>query len=140
MTTTDRLLSLEEAARRLGLRPGTLLRYVGAGRVRARIFVELPAPEEMPLLPPPSPDEGPDEAVSLREASRRYGVPHQMLSRWARLGLIRSHGRRGRELLVSARDARRMSEIYRHLRERSGGTFRGRSLRRILRAWGLLPG
>jgi len=132
--TTDRLLTLEEAARRLGIRPSTLLRYIGMGKIEAQVFVGLPTPE----LSPPPPDDVPDEAISLREASRRYGIPHQMLSQWTRWGLIRSHGRRGKELLISSRDARRMSEIYWHLRERHGGTFRGRSIRKILQAWGLL--
>lgn len=78
-----------------------------------------------------------DEAISLSEAARRYGVPQPLLSRWVRWGLIRFFGREGKEYRVSAEDVRRLAEIYHEVKAREGG-FKGRSIRRILRKRGLL--
>jgi len=134
MAAITRLLTLEEAARRLGIRPSTLIRYAETGRIK--VFVELPMEEQQ--LPPLPPDDGPDEPVSIREASRRYGVPHPLLSRWTRWGLIRAYGRRGKELLISSRDAERLAWVYHSVRQQGG--FKGRRIRRILKEWGMLPG
>jgi excisionase family DNA binding protein len=78
-----------------------------------------------------------DEAISLSEAARRYGVPQPLLSRWLKWGLIRFLGREGKEYRVSAEDVRRLAEIYHDVKAREG-RFKGRSIRRILRKRGML--
>jgi excisionase family DNA binding protein len=78
-----------------------------------------------------------DEAISLSEAARRYGVPQPLLSRWLRWGLIRFLGREGKEYRVSAEDVRRLAEVYHEVKDREG-SFKGRSIRRILRKRGVL--
>jgi len=78
-----------------------------------------------------------DEAISLSEAARRYGVPQPLLSRWVKWGLIRFFGREGKEYRVSAEDVRRLADIYHEVKAREGG-FKGRSIRRILRKRGML--
>jgi len=78
-----------------------------------------------------------DEAISLSEAARRYGVPQPLLSRWVKWGLIRFFGREGKEYRVSAEDVRRLADIYHEVKAREGG-FKGRSIRRILKKRGML--
>jgi excisionase family DNA binding protein len=78
-----------------------------------------------------------DEAISLSEAARRYGVPQPLLSRWLKWGLIRFLGREGKAYRVSAEDVRRLAEVYHDVKAREG-RFKGRSIRRILRKRGVL--
>jgi hypothetical protein len=78
-----------------------------------------------------------NELISISEASRRYGVPHPLLSRWVKWGLIHLVGREGKEYRIRADDVRRLAEIYHEVKGQEGG-FKGRSIRRILRKRGLL--
>jgi len=142
MAAITRLLTLEEAARRLGLRPSTLVRYAQAGKIRAKLFVVGEGMKETMLveleMQPHHPDDDePEEAITITEASRRYGVPDTLLSRWVRWGLIRLYERRGRKCLISSKDAKRLAQVYHQVRE-AHGRFKGRSIRRILRRQGML--
>jgi len=78
-----------------------------------------------------------DEAISLSEAARRYGVPQPLLSRWVKWGLIRFLGREGKEYRVSAEDVRRLAAVYHEVKAAKGG-FKGRSIRRLLKKRGML--
>jgi len=137
-----RLITLEEAAQRLGIQPRTLIRYVRSGKIKAKLFRF----ETMTLIEVrdaaqdtngrPIMAEG-DELISISEASRRYGVPQPLLSRWVKWGLIRLIGREGKEYRIRAEDVRRLAEIYHEVKAQEGG-FKGRSIRRILRKRGLL--
>lgn len=144
------LIPLEEAARRLGIKPRTLLRYAKSGKIRAKLFV-VDNGERMMLVelkeireieksqrPGAKDEEMKDEEISLREASRRYGIPHPLLSRWIRIGILELRGRAGREYRVSARAVEELAKIYHEVRARHG-RFKGRRMRKILRERGLLP-
>ncbi|WP_322799352.1 hypothetical protein [Thermoflexus sp.] len=91
----------------------------------------------MPMTAEPM--EHKEEEISLREASRRYGVPQPLLSRWIRWGLLELKGRRGKEYRVSTQAVRRLAEIYHEIRQQHG-SFRGRRMRKILKERGLLGG
>jgi predicted site-specific integrase-resolvase len=137
-----RLITIEEAAQRLGIQPRTLIRYVRSGKIKAKLFrfetmtlIEVRATQDTNGRTMAEAEA--DEAISISEASRRYGVPQPLLSRWVKWGLIRLLGREGKEYRISAGDVRRLAEIYHEVRAQEGG-FKGRSIRRILRKRGLL--
>lgn len=140
MSVVTPLLTLEEAARRLGIKPRTLIRYAKSGKIKAKLFTArgemLVDLEEMKTIRRMSGAE-PDEEISLREASRRYGIPQPLLSRWIRIGILELRGRVGKEYRVSARAVQELAEIYHEIREQHG-RFKGRSMRRILKMRGLL--
>jgi hypothetical protein len=104
-----RLITLEEAAQRLGIQPRTLIRYAKEGKIGAKLFLHgdtmLVAMEEKEMngQKPKREDfahlEG--RGISIYRAVKSYGVPLSTIQSWIRRGLIRviGHGPRRAKLL-----------------------------------------
>ncbi len=59
--------------------------------------------------------------ISLGEASRRYGIPYQTISRWAQRGIIGKLGKDGQKTLIDQSDIAYCAHIYHTM----GGGTRG---------------
>jgi len=146
-----RLITLEEAARRLGIQPRTLIRYVRSGKIKAKLFrfetmtlievrdaaqdtngsaargIEISRTEDGGM--------NDKKGISQVEAAKKYGVSQQLISRWIRQGLIRviRPGGRGRSYEIVEEDVARLVEIYREEAARSPHGFKGKRMRSLLR-------
>ena len=145
------LITLEEAARRLGIQPRTLIRYVRSGKIKAKLFrfetmtlievrdaaqdtngsaargIEISRTEDGGM--------NDKKGISQVEAAKKYGVSQQLISRWIRQGLIRviRPGGRGRSYEIVEEDVARLVEIYREEAARSPHGFKGKRMRSLLR-------
>lgn len=139
------LIPLEEAARRLGLKPRTLIRYAYSGKLGIKLFrfgdmllVEAQTDEQIqkryPLVMAEEREAEISTGISQREAARKYGIPSPTISRWIRQGLIRviSPGRRGRPCKIVEEDVARLAEIYHAVREASPHGFKGKRMRTLV--------
>lgn len=128
-----RLITLEEAARRLGIKPRTLLRYAKSGKIRAKLFVVdngehmmLVELEEMSGEKPRRENfahlEG--RGVSISQAAERYGIPFSTLQRWVQRGWIRiiREGGRGKPYELNEADIAYLAAIFKRIE----GTRRGK--------------
>lgn len=52
------------------------------------------------------------ETIGIREASLKYDIPHQTISRWVSRGYIQVIGHEGRKVLIDAADVAYCAEIY----------------------------
>lgn len=131
--TITRLITLEEAARRLGIKPRTLLRYAKSGKIRAKLFVVdngehmmLVELEEMSGEKPRRENfahlEG--RGVSISQAAERYGIPFSTLQRWVQRGWIRiiREGGRGKPYELNEADIAYLAAIFKRIE----GTRRGK--------------
>lgn len=66
------------------------------------------------------------KAISMRAASKEYGVPHQTISRWVDRGIIKVLGHDGRKILIDRADIAYCATIYQESRE--AGSTRGKWL------------
>ena len=136
-----RLITLEEAARRLGIQPRTLIRYVRSGKIKAKLFrfetmtlVEIRDAENgNRIVMAEAPGEI-QKGISQVEAAKKYGIPHNQISRWIRQGLIRviRAGTRGRPYEIVEEDVARLAAIYHEEASRSPHGFKGKRMRSLL--------
>lgn len=141
MSVIPSLLTLEEAAARLGLKPQTLIRYARSGKIEIKLFrfgemilVETPAEEQTQREPRLVMAEGYETGITQREAERKYGVPQRTISRWIQQGLIRviSPGKRGKPYRLIEEDVAHLAEIYHAVRKESAHGFKGKRMRLLL--------
>ncbi|WP_322794732.1 helix-turn-helix domain-containing protein [Thermoflexus sp.] len=135
-----RLIPIEEAARRLGIKPRTLIRYVRSGKIKAKLFRF----ETMTLVEVRDAETNGNrvieaageiqKGISQVEAAKKYGVSHQQISRWIRQGLIRviRAGTRGRPYEIVEEDVARLAAIYHEEASRSPHGFKGKRMRSLL--------
>ncbi len=117
-----RLITLEEAAQRLGIQPRTLIRYAKAGKIGAKLFLHgdtmLVAMEEKEMngQKPKREDfahlEG--RGISISEAAERYGIPFSTMQRWVAQGWIQilRPGSRGKAYEINEADVAYMAALY----------------------------
>lgn len=122
-----RYIPLAEAAKRYGIAEQTLREAVDSGTIRAvQLGEEVAVREgdvEKIIIKKSSFDHLRGKPISLSAASRKYAIPQQTLSRWAKAGYISKLGREGRKVLVDEADVAYRVEIYRRL-----GGARGRRI------------
>ncbi len=139
------LITLEEAARRLGIRPQTLLRYARSGKIGVKLFRF----GDMLLVEAPGQIEGKTngnllvmvaegevaKGISQVEAARKYGLHQSLISRWIHQGLIRviRKGGRGRPYEIVEEDVARLAAIYHEVAAKEKHGFKGKHIRSILR-------
>jgi predicted site-specific integrase-resolvase len=138
------LVTIEEAAQRLGLQPRTLIEYARSGKIKAKLFrfgkmnfveASVVEPQAGRVMNGGREKyahlEG--QPISAREAERRYGIPAQTILRWAEAGLIRylPGGREGKAYKLNEADVAYLAEIYKAAVEQYGH-FRGRRIRKML--------
>jgi excisionase family DNA binding protein len=145
-----RLITIEEAAQRLGIQPRTLIRYVRSGKIKAKLFrfetmtlIEVRATQDtngsaargIEISRMEAGGMNDKKGISQVEAAKKYGVSQQLISRWIRQGLIRviRPGGRGRSYEIMEEDVARLVEIYREEAARSPHGFKGKRMRSILR-------
>ncbi|MEM2493572.1 MAG: hypothetical protein QXE23_08560 [Nitrososphaerota archaeon] len=123
MSVVTPLLTLEEAARRLGIKPRTLIRYAKSGKIDVKLF----AHEDRMLV---ALNEQINEAgqsprredfahldgcgISISDASEKYGVRFSTLQGWVQRGWIRilQKGGRGRPYKLNEADVAYLVAIF----------------------------
>jgi len=117
-----RLITLEEAAQRLGIQPQTLIRYAKEGKIGAKLFLHgdtmLVAMEEKEMngQKPKREDfahlEG--RGISISEAAERYGIPFSTIHGWVSRGWIQilRPGSRGKAYEINEADVAYMAALY----------------------------
>ncbi len=128
MVTLPVFLPLSEAARKYGLEEARLRQLVEAGKIRAGTVtgevvvsedeVRVEAIQEKGLRKEDLPEyqkhahlKG--QAIWIRKAEEKYGIPNQTLWRWMKAGIIACLGKSGNKVLVDEADVAYCSEIYR---------------------------
>ena len=115
-------LPLAEAAKLAGVRVETLLDHIRQGTVHAvRVdgVIAVRQEDAAQLTPKEQLPEYKKHAhlrgipIGLKAAATKYGIPHQTVSRWVRLGYIRCLGREGRKTLIDQADIAYCAEVYR---------------------------
>jgi len=125
MTTyLDRLLPLSQASKRSGLSEVKLRALAQAGKIKAAILPdgEIGVSEAAVIAMIPTPKENLPEyqkhahlkgtSIWLSEASRKYQIPQQTISRWVATGIIARMGLDGNRVLVDEADVAYCAEVY----------------------------
>jgi len=117
----DVLLSLRDAANLMNISEEGIVQLIHEGEIKAAtaengtIMVYLTS---LPLSKTERPEykrhahlQG--QAIWIKEASRKYEIPHPTISRWVKSGIIAKVGTFGNHLLIDAADMAYCAEIYR---------------------------
>ena len=118
----DKLLPLDEAARRYKITKTVLHQRIASGKLRAAMVSGDLVVSETDLVDDLPRDQRPEYikhahlkgiGIGLREASRKYGVTSPSISRWVKRGLIAVIGKAGaQKLLLDEADVAYCAEIY----------------------------
>ncbi|MEJ5315336.1 MAG: hypothetical protein WHS45_13305 [Anaerolinea sp.] len=128
MAALPTFLPLPEAARKYGLDEARLRALIEKGKIRAGVIagemvvsedeVRSEAIQEKGLRKEDLPEyqkhahlKG--QAIWIRKAEEKYGIPNQTLWRWMKSGIIRYLGKSGNRVLVDEADVAYCNEIYR---------------------------
>lgn len=119
----EQYLTIPEAARMAQVTENLLNELVLSGRIRATMLATsgitlVNKDDALQLLPRDQRPEYQKHAhlsgtcIGIREASVKYSIPHQTISRWVEKGYIQIIQREGRKVLIDEADIAYCAEVY----------------------------